>query len=117
LTGTEGVAYRSPFGDFLALPAPRCTTITDTTPAAPVSPALPPASTPAPPRATTTVITPATAGRSVTSCVTTSPFGHPGCSGRDLARGAAGIGLALALLPFAGDALLLLRRRRVGAGS
>ena len=45
--------------------------------------------------------------------VTTSPFGHPGCSGRDLARAAAAIGLGIAVLLFAADGLLLLRRRRL----
>jgi hypothetical protein len=109
---TEGIAYRNPFGDFVPLPPPGSTTVTDTTPGEPVSPAPPPApaTAPAPP---TTVITPATVGRTFTSCITPGSFGLSGCSRRELARIAAVAGLAVALLLFAGDALLLYRRRRV----
>jgi hypothetical protein len=111
---TEGIAYRNPFGDFVPLPQLGGTTITDTTPRDAVRPVAPPAVAPAPAPATaTTVITPATAGRSFTSCVSPGSLGRSGCSARDLARVAAAAGLTLALLLFAGDSLLLLRRRRM----
>jgi hypothetical protein len=111
---TEGVAYRNPFGDFVALPPLGGTTITDTTPGEPASPAAPPpAAAPAPAQAATTVITPATAGRSFTSCITPGSLGRSGCSARDLARVAAGTGLAVSLLLFATDSMLLYRRRRI----
>ncbi len=108
---TEGIAYRNPFGDVVPLPALGDSTITDTTPAEPGARAVPPVVAPVPAPATT-VITPATTAHSVATCLTTSPFGHPGCSGRDLARLAAGAALGVALLLFAGDAVLLHRRRR-----
>ncbi|HEY0409000.1 MAG TPA: hypothetical protein VGE42_01905, partial [Candidatus Dormibacteraeota bacterium] len=114
---TEGIAYRNPFGDFLPLSPLGGTTITDTTPPGGVTPAAPPAAPAGPAPAGTTVITPATAGRSVTACITPGSLGRSGCSARDLARAAAAGGLGVALLLFAGDALLLLRRRRAGAGS
>jgi hypothetical protein len=111
---TEGIAYRNPFSDFLPPPPlPGGSTITDTTPGEPGTPEVP--ATVAPPAAppATAVIAPANAGHSFTSCITTSPFGHPGCSGRDLARIAAGIGLGVALVLFVADSLLLFRRRRL----
>ncbi|MEA2670168.1 MAG: hypothetical protein QOG45_388 [Chloroflexota bacterium] len=114
---TEGIAYRNPFGDLLPLPPLGGTTATDTTPPDGVTPAAPPAAPAGPAPAGTTVISPATAGRSVTACVTPGSLGRSGCSARDLARAAAAGGLGVALLLFAGDALLLLRRRRAGAGS
>jgi hypothetical protein len=110
---TEGIAYHNPFGDFVPLPPPPSTVITDTTPAEPGIPAAPPVAATVPAPATTTLITPATAGRTFSSCLTPSSFGLSGCSRRDLARLAAGVGLGVALLLFAGDALLLYRRRRV----
>ena len=110
---TEGIAYRNPFSDFLPLPPVSGTTITDTTAGEPGTPAVPQSAPPPAPPPATTVITPTTVGRSFTACVTTSPFGHPGCSGRDLARAAAAIGLGIAVLLFAADGLLLLRRRRL----
>jgi hypothetical protein len=110
---TEGIAYRNPFGDFVPLPPPGGTTITDIAPPDAVSPpAPPPVSAPVPAPATT-VITPATAGRSFTSCITPGSFGRSGCSAHDLARVAALLGLAVTLVLFAGDAVLLFRRRRV----
>ncbi len=66
-----------------------------------------------PPPPATQLITPATAGRTFSSCLTTSPFGRPGCSGRDLARLAGAVGLGIALILFVGDAVLLYRRRRI----
>jgi hypothetical protein len=115
---TEGIAYRNPFGDFLPLSPFGGTTITDTTPPGAVTPAAPPAAPPRPAPAAATVISPATAGRTVTVCVTPGSLGRSGCSAHDLARAAAAAGLGIALLLFAGDALLLLlRRRRAGAGS
>lgn len=109
---TEGIAYRNPFSDFLPPPALGGTTVTDTTAGEPGTPEVPATAPPPAPPPATTVITPASSGRSFTACVTTSLFGHPGCSGRDLARTAAGIGLAVALVLFVADALLLFRRRR-----
>lgn len=111
---TEGIAYRNPFGDFLPPPALGDTSVSDTTPAEPGTPAVPPAPATVPPPPATQVITPATAGRTFTSCLTTSPFGHPGCSGRDLARLAGAVGLGIALVLFVGDAVLVFRRRRIG---
>jgi hypothetical protein len=113
---TEGIAYRNPFGDLLPLSPVGGATITDTTPPGGVTPAAPPTATPGPAPATT-VISPATAGRSVAVCVTPGSLGRSGCSAHDLARAAAAAGLGVALLLFAGDALLLLRRRRAGARS
>jgi hypothetical protein len=110
---TEGIAYRNPFGDFLPPPALGDTSVTDTTSAEPGTAAAVPPAVPPPPPPSTQVISPATAGRTVTACLTTSPFGHPGCSGRDLARLAGGIGLAIAIVLFLGDAVLLYRRRRI----
>ncbi|HEY2703017.1 MAG TPA: hypothetical protein VGL20_04940 [Candidatus Dormibacteraeota bacterium] len=114
---TEGIAYRNPFGDFLPLSPFGGTTVTDTTPPAVLTPVAPPALPPGPAAAGTTLITPATAGRSFTACVTPGSFGRSGCSTHDLARAAAVAGLGVAVLLFAGDALLLFRRRRGGVGS
>ncbi len=114
---TEGIAYRNPFGDFLPLSPFGGTTVIDTTPPGAVTPAAPAAAPPGPAAAGTTLITPATAGRSFTACVTPGSLGRSGCSAHDLARAAAAAGLGVAVLLFAGDALLLFRRRRVGAGS
>jgi hypothetical protein len=109
---TEGIAYRNPFSDFLPPPPLSGSTITDTTAGEPGTPAVPEsAPPPAAPPPPTTVISPATVGRSFTACVTTSPWGHPGCSGRDLARIAAATGLGSAVLLFLADGLLLWRRR------
>jgi hypothetical protein len=109
---TEGIAYRNPFSDFLPPPPLSGSTITDTTAGEPGTPAVPEsAPPPAAPPPPTTVISPATVGRSFTACVTTSPWGHPGCSGRDLARIAAAAGLGSAVLLFLADGLLLWRRR------
>jgi hypothetical protein len=111
---TEGIAYRNPFSDFLPPPPLSGTTVTDTTAGEPGTPPVPASAPPPPaPAPATAVISPATVGRSFTACVTTSPFGHPGCSGRDLARIAAAIGLGIAVLLFAADGALLLRRRRL----
>jgi hypothetical protein len=111
---TEGIAYRNPFSDFLPPPLLSGTTVTDTTGGEPGTPPVPASAPPPPaPAPATAVISPATVGRSFTACVTTSPFGHPGCSGRDLARIAAAIGLGIAVLLFAADGALLLRRRRL----
>ena len=106
---TEGIAYRNPFGDIPPFTPALGGTITDISPAQTQTIAPPP---PAPPATTpgTTVMTPATAGRSFSSCLSSHAFGGPAC-GRDLARVAAGVGLAVALLLFVADAVLVLRRR------
>ncbi len=114
---TEGIAYHNPFGDFLPLSPFGGTTVTDTIPPAVLTPAAPTVLPPGPAAAGTTLITPATAGRSFTACVTPGSFGRSGCSTHDLARAAAVAGLGIAVLLFAGDVLLLFRRRRVGVGS
>jgi hypothetical protein len=111
---TEGVAYKNPFGNILPFTPPGGSTITDTTPPDLVTTtAPPPPPAPEAPPATT-VISPATAGHTSATCVTPGSFGSSGCSVHDLARIAAITGLAIALVLFAGDAVLMLRRRRIG---
>jgi hypothetical protein len=111
---TEGIAYRNPFGSLGPPPAllGGASTSAGSAPSE-VSGVAPP---PVPPRAraSTTLLTPATVGRSFTACLSTSSIGG-GCA-RDLAHVAAGAGLGVAAVLFATDALLMVRRRRLRRG-